>query len=185
MKTTVKLTLFFLLAFGVLACNNAVESTDGKKLTYEDMKKAEASLFNADQSMNLEAAPKVAETYCEFVKQNPNDSLADEWLFHAMEINVQLKESEKCIALCNQLTEQYPQSVWAPRSLFLLGSFVYDDQLNDTAQAHVTFQRLIDEYPDSRLVEDAKKSIEYLGLSPEEIMALIMMSQMEEEEGDL
>jgi len=32
------------------------------------------------------------------------------------------------------------------------------------------------------LVDDAQKSIEYLGLTPEEIMNLIMMSQFKEEE---
>ena len=85
----------------------------------------------------------------------------------------------KSIEIGNQLLEQYPQSKWAPQTLLTLGSFVYNDQLKDTAQAHVMFQRLIDEYPDSDLVGDAQKSIEYLGLSPEEIMSLIMMSQME------
>ena len=66
-------------------------------------------------------------------------------------------------------------------SLFLMGSYVYNDQLNDTAKAHVMFQRLIDEYPDSELVDDAQKSIEYLGLTPEEIMARIIEQQMEEQ----
>ena len=70
-------------------------------------------------------------------------------------------------------------------SLFLLGSYVYNDQLNDTAQAHKTFQKLIDDYPNSPLVDDAEKSIEYLGLTPDEIMNLIMMSQFEEDEEDL
>ena len=80
--------------------------------------------------------------------------------------------------------KQYPQSKWAPQTLLTLGSFVYNDQLKDTAQAHVMFQRLIDEYPESGLVEDAKKSIEYLGLTPEEIMSLFQMSQMDQEEMD-
>ena len=51
-----------------------------------------------------------------------------------------------------------------------------------SAQAHVTFQKLIDDYPESPLVDDAEKSIEYLGLTPEEIMNIIMMSQFVEEE---
>ena len=65
----------------------------------------------------------------------------------------------------------------------MIGNYIYDNQLNDTAQAHKCYQRLIDEYPDSELVDDARKSIEYLGLTPDEIMARIMMSQMEEVEG--
>ena len=66
-------------------------------------------------------------------------------------------------------------------SLFLLGSYVYDSQLNDTAKAHVAFQRLIDSYPESELVDDAQMSIKYLGLTPEEIMERIM-SQTEVED---
>ena len=102
---------FALLAFGFLACGG-----NAKKLTVEDMKKAEATLFNEDQSMNREAAPQVAETYCEFVKQNPDDAEAPMWLYHAMEINVQLEDADKSIALGNQLVEQYPESEWAPMS---------------------------------------------------------------------
>lgn len=180
MKNILKITAFALLAFAMFACGG-----NAKKLTRDDMKKAEATLFNEDQSMNVEAAPKVAETYCEFVKQNPDDEEASMWLYHAMEINVQLKDADKSIALGNQLVEQYPKSTWAPMSLFLLASYVYNDQLNDTAQAHVTFQKLIDDYPNSALVDDAQKSIEYLGLTPEEIMQLILMSQYVEEEEDM
>jgi len=132
-------------------------------------------------SMNTEAAPKVAEKYCQFVAQNPDDSTAAQWLYHAMEINVLLKNADKSAEICNQLTANYPESDWAPMSLFLLGSYVYNDQLNDTAQAHAMFQRLIDEYPDSELVDDAQKSIEYLGLTPEEIMARILIQDMEEQ----
>jgi outer membrane protein assembly factor BamD (BamD/ComL family) len=163
-----------LLAFGMFACG-------GNILTEEDLREAQATLFNEDQSINEEAAPKVAEKYCKFVKQNPNDSSAAKWLYHAMEINVLLKDAEQSAAICDQLTTNYPESSWAPMSLFLMGSYVYNDQLNDTAKAHVMFQRLIDEYPDSELVDDAQKSIEYLGLTPEEIMARIMMQQMEDD----
>ena len=180
MKNILKIMFFALLAFGMMACGE-------KKLTYDDLKAAEATLFNDDNSVNLETAPGVAEKYCQFVKQNPNDTTAASWLYHAMEINVLLKNADKSAEICEQLTSDYPQSRWAPMSLFLLASYVYNDQLNDTAQAHVTFQKLIDNYPESELVDDAQKSIEYLGLTPEEIMARIMMSQVEEfdlEEGE-
>ncbi len=180
MKKTLKVMAVVFLAFGLFACGG-----NEKKLSREDMKKAEASLFNEDQTMNMETAPKVAEAYCEFVKQNPDDTEASMWLYHAMEINVQLQNADKSIALGKQLVEQYPQSSWAPMSLFLLASYVYNDQLNDTAQAHATFQKLIDDYPNSPHVDDAKKSIEYLGLTPEEILSLIMMSTLEEDDEDL
>ena len=175
MKNTLKLMMLAVLAFGMMACGGKEQ-----KLTQDDLKAAEKTLFNENRTLNEEVAPEVAEKYCLFVKQNPNDSTSAKWLFHAMEINVMLKNADKSIELCNQLNEDYPDSEWTPRALLYVGSFVYNYQLNDTAQAHATLQRLIDNYPDSELVDDAQKSIEYLGLSPDEIMARIMMSQMEE-----
>lgn len=177
MKKTLKIVMLALIAIGVMACGE-------KKLTEKDLKAAEETLFNADGTMKEDIAPSVAEKYCLFVKQNPDDPSAPMWLYHAMEINIQLKNPEKSIEICDQILNQYPQTTWAPRSLLVAGTFVYNDQLNDTAQAHATLDRLIREYPESNLVDDAQKSIEYLGLTPEEIMTLILMSQMEVEEGD-
>lgn len=180
MKEHLKIMIFALLAFGMYACGG-----NGKKLTQEDIYSAQASLFNADKSLNKEEAPKVAKIYCQYVKQNPDDSTAAKWLFHAMEINVMLRDADKSIKLCDQLLEQYPQSKWAPMSLLLVGSFVYEDMLNDTAMAHTAYQKLIDDYPESELVNDAQKSIEYLGLSEEERMSRIIMSNMDVEEVEL
>lgn len=181
MKTNMKIVVFALLAFGMFACGG-----NGKKLTLEDVLAAQATLFNADHTMNRNEAPKVAKTYCQYVKQNPNDTTVVKWLYHAMEINVMMKDADKSIELCDQLLEQYPQSKWAPMSLLLVGSFVYEDMLNDTAQAHAAYQKLIDDYPESALVNDAQKSIEYLGLTQEERMSRIITSQMDvEDEVDL
>ena len=178
MKKTLTIMMLALMAFGMMACGE-------KKLTEKDLKAAEETLFNEDGTMNEDIAPSVAEKYCLFVEQNPDAPSAPLWLYHAMEINLQLKNSEKSIELGEQIMKQYPQSTLAPRSLLMIGTFVYNDQLNDTAQAHATLDRLIREYPESSLVDDAQKSIEYLGLTPEEIMTLILMSQMEVEEGGL
>lgn len=177
MKKTLKLMAFVLLAFGLFACGEM-----GKKLTNEDLREAEKTLFNEDKSLNVEAAPGVAEKYCQFVKQHPKDSTAARWLYHAMEIHVLLKNADQSIALGDQMLKDYPQSEWAPMSLFLLGSFVYDEQLNDTARAHVAYQRLIDDYPNSPLVDDAQKSIEFLGMTPEEIMETFLTSTLQEGE---
>lgn len=175
MKKSLMIMIAAFLAFGMMACGE-------KRITQKDLNAAEAKLFNEDGSLNEAVASDVAEKYCQFVKQNPDDSTAGLWLYHAVEINVMLKNADKSLELGNQVVSQYPQSEWAPRSLFLMGAFVYDDLLHDTAQAHVMFQRVIDEYPDSKFVDDAEKSIEFLGMTPEEIMSVIAVSQMEREE---
>ena len=67
MKKTFKLLFIALLAMGMFACGE-------KKQTYQDMKKIEATLFDENGYLDTLQAPKVAEKYCQFVKQNPDDS---------------------------------------------------------------------------------------------------------------
>ena len=176
MKQFFRPLFVILLTFSMFAC-----SETEKKLTLDDVKAAEKTLMDENWTMNMDVASQVAETYCKFVEQNPNDSTAPTWLFHAMEINVNLKNVDKSVELCNQLVDKYPDSDWSPRSLMLLGSYVYEDQLQDTALAHKAYQRLIDEYPQHGLVNDAQVLIKCLGLTDDEKLSLILMSQMEEE----
>ena len=178
MKNILKLMLAVVLAFGMLACG-------GEKITQEDLKQAEATLLNDNPTIDETMATEVAEKYVKFVKQNPDDPTAPMWLFHAIEINERLKNSDKCIELGKKLLKQYPESEWAPRTLFYLGNYIYDAQLHDLDKAREAYERLISDYPNSELVGDAQKSIEFLGMTPEEILTKIMMSKMEEEEGEL
>ena len=175
MKKTLKLMLFALLAFGMFACGE-------KRLTFEDMKKAEAALFNDDGSIDTIRGPKTAALFCKFVEQNPQDSTASLWLYHAMEINVLLKNTEKSMELCDQLVEQYPDSKWTPRGLYLLGAFIYEDTFKDNDKASEVFDRIIRDYPDSEIIESVEASKKYLGWTPEQIMVDIQMKQFVEGE---
>lgn len=175
MKKTLKLMLVAMLAMGLFACGE-------KKLTYQDMKKAEATLFDEEGYLDTLQAPKVAEKYLKFVKQNPDDTTASLWLYHAMELNVMMKNTEKSMELCDQLVEKYPDSKWTPRGLYLLGSFIYEEEFKDLDKAREVYERIISEYPESEIVESVKSSIKYLGWTPDEIFADMAMSQFEEEE---
>lgn len=175
MKKTLKLMLVALLAMGMYACGE-------KKLTYQDMKKAEATLFDEEGYLDTLQAPKVAEKYLKFVKQNPDDTTASLWLYHAMELNVMLKNTEKSMELCDQLVEKYPDSKWTPRGLYLLGSFIYEEELKDLDNAREVYERIIRDYPESEIIESVKSSIKYLGWTPDEIFADMAMSQFEWDE---
>ena len=136
MKKTLRMMVVVGLALAMFACGNKEQ-----KLTLDDLRAAQATLFNNDRSVNEEVAPEVAEKFCQFVKQNPNDSTAAQWLYHAMEINVLLKDAEKSAAICDQLTTNYPESSWAPMSLFLMGSYVYNDQTTPRSPSNTSASR--------------------------------------------
>ena len=176
MKKTLKLMLVALLALGMFACGE-------KKLTEDDLKKAEETLFNEDQSVNEAVAPDVAEKYIRFAKQNPDFPTSANWMYNAFEIYVLLKDVDNSQRVCDMLVEKYPQSKWTPRALYLLGSFIYEDQLKDLDKARELYERVINDYPDCDVIPSVQSSLKYLGWSAEEIMGDIMMSQMDVEEG--
>ena len=173
MKKTLNLLFVAVLALGMFACGE-------KKLTYQDMKKAEATLFDEEGYLDTLNAPKVAEKYLKFVKQHPNDTSASLWLYHAMELNVIMNNPEKSKELCDRLIKEYPDSEWTPVGLYLMGT-VYDEYYKDLDKARETYERVLRDYPDSDIIESVKASIKYLGWTPEEIFADIAMSQIEDE----
>lgn len=177
MKNTLKLILFVLLAFGMMACGE-------KKLTQEDLIKAEQTLMENGGNLDKETASAVVEKYCQFVKQNPDDASAPEWLFKALRIEVKLGESEKAIALCDQLVKDYPTHETVPAALMLMASDVYDSQLHDLDKARAMYEKVISDYPDSEWTDSAEKMIGFLGLTPDEILAKIRQSNNGEEEGE-
>ena len=159
-----------LLAFGMFACGE-------KKLTFDDMKEAEATLFKQDGTLDSVNFPKVADKYIKFVEQNPDDTTAPLWLYHAMELNVMMKNSEKAITLCDKLMDNYSNSKWTPRGMYILGSMVYEDQYKDLDKAREIFEKILSDYPGSEIEESVRASIKYLGWTPEQIMNDISISQ--------
>jgi outer membrane protein assembly factor BamD (BamD/ComL family) len=178
MKKVFQIVMLAVLAFGMMACGE-------KKLTQDDLKKAESTLVDEQGNLNKEAVPAVVEKFCKFVEQNPDDATAPQWLFKALQIEIKTEESEKAIEICNKLVEEYPDYEYTPAALVMTASEVYDSQMHDIDKARATYEKVISDYPDSDWAKNAEKMIEFLGLTPEEILSKIVLSNMEVEEGEL
>ena len=163
MKKTFNLMLVAVLAFGMLACG-------GKKVTEDDLKKAEAALFNDDMTANPEAAPIAVKTFCNFAKQNPDDPSAPDWLFKALEISVGQKDATKAEEICQLLMDKYPTYEKTPFGMFMMASMVYEDQLKDLDKARTMYERILADYPGSEIAPSAEASLNFMGMSPEEIV---------------
>ena len=144
-----------------------------KKTTENDAKKAEEALFNADQTLNAEAVSNAVETFGKFAEDNPEDANAPEYLFKALEVSVNTKQTpQKSIDLANRLIANYPEFDKNPVALFMLATFVYDDKLHDYDKARECYHRIMKDYPDSPFAKDAGIAIEQLGVSPEELIRM-------------
>lgn len=163
MKQFLRFTMIAALAVMMMACGDS-------KLKVEDLRKAEATLFNDDMSANTEAAPGVVDVFCQYVNENPEAEDAPEWLFKALEIAVGYLEPEKAIEIGEKLFKQYPDYEKTPVGMFMLGTMVYEDKLGELGKAKMLYERLIADYPDSEFAPVAKQAIVNLGKTPEEII---------------
>lgn len=163
MKKTFRLMLVALLAFGMFACGE-------KKITEDDLKQAEKAMFNDDMTANPEAAAVAVKQFCKFAKQNPDDPTAPDWLFKALELSVGQKDAAKSEEICQQLMDKYPTFEKTPIAMFMMASMVYDDQLKDLDKARAMFEKIISDYPESEIRPSAEAMMNYLGMTPEEIL---------------
>jgi peptidyl-prolyl cis-trans isomerase C len=60
-----------------------------------------------------------------------------------------------------EIVTKYPKDAHAPQALFMIG-FVYAEELKDFVMADRTFNRLINEYPDSEMAETARWMLDNL-----------------------
>lgn len=103
-----------------------------------------------------------------------------EALFNALGEGINAKQDpQESIKMVNQLVTDYPKYENTPVALFMLASFVYDEQLHDLDKARETYQRIIDEYPDTPFAADASIAITQLGMTPEELVRMF-----EEQQGE-
>ena len=162
--------LFAMLLLVVAGCN---QNTKTAKTTQNEVKEAEAALFNEDMTANTEAVPDAIATFSKYVEENPDAADAAEVLFKAVEIAVNTKQDpQQSIKLVNKLVADYPKCDKNPVALFMLATFVYDEQLHDLDKARETYQQIIDNYPDNPFAKDAAIAITQLGMTPEELIRM-------------
>ena len=166
-----KKTVFILagaIMFFMVGCQN-----QGKKVTEKDVKKAEEALFNEDMSTNKDAVPNAVATFIQYAEENAEEANAPEYLFKAFEISVNAKQdAQQSIDLCNRLLTNYPEFDKNPVALFMLASYVYDEQMHDLDKARETYQRVVDQYPNSPFANDAAIAITQLGMSLDELIKM-------------
>ena len=174
-----KALLFLAVAMMIFmaGCHN-----QNPKTSLKEVQKAEAALFNSDMTTNAEAVPAAIETFSKYAAENPDAENAAEYLFKALEVSVNTKQDPaQSIDLADRFMKEYPKYEKAPVALFMLASFVYEDQLHDLDKARDSYQRIVDDYPDSPFARDAAASIQHLGMTPEELIRMFEEASSEED----
>ena len=156
--------LFIAIALFFVACSNK----ENEKIV--KIQELEKTVFNdKTQTYDKEKSKELITLYVEYAKENPKDTLAPKYLFHAGELAMSLSFGNEAIQYFNGVNVDFPNYEKAPTALFL-EAFVYETQIFDTQKAGEIYKQFVAKYPKHELADDAQASINNLGKTPEELV---------------
>lgn len=130
--------------------------------------KSADSLFEEGEHATHDMAsyPVAEAKLSQFLTQYPGDPRADVALQALARVLMNQQKSKEAIDRYEMLIKRFPQSRYCAQAQFMVG-YIYD-QMGDEDQAKTAYQKVIDAYSTSDLVDDARISIENMGKAPEQ-----------------
>jgi outer membrane protein assembly factor BamD (BamD/ComL family) len=119
---------------------------------------------------DVEKIEKLSSLYREYIDKFPQDSMVIEYLFKSGTVNTALKKGSEALLDFTTLIDKFPQSKYTAQAYYYK-AFVYEDVIYDIEAAKTAYNDFIMRFPDHQLARDAALSMQYLGKSPEEIVA--------------
>lgn len=171
------------LTLGIIACGGQTNNQDAEQtseenatqtISKEELQKEIATmedelLSKMRTKFDESVAKRVVQFYRDYATNNPKDSITPEYLFKAGEVSIGLKDYETATGLFERIYNNYPNFNKRIESLYLVG-FVYDEHIGNYGKAREYYEKVLNNHPDHEFADDAKASIETLGLTDEEII---------------
>ncbi len=169
--------LMSVLIFGFTGCSDKNESSneevvlESKVHTPEsllmEIEELEKAASNLDLPNHVQVTNQLIQYYEDYAKLFSGNEMAPDMLFRAGNQSVNLENYPKAIELYANVEKHYRQYQKRPECIFLQ-AFVYETYLNEFGKAKEKYEKLIKQYPDHSLAEQAKQSIDFLGVSDED-----------------
>lgn len=165
-------TFFIIIALTTALC--ACSNSDRQDQAASDLQTRIDSLENLFFDKEGEHATtttgmELVRAYAHVYKDAPDDSLSVEALFKAGEVSMGIAQGNLAVKYFKMLYDEHPDFHKAPEALFLCG-FCEENLNSHTSDAKWYYEKFLEEYPDHHLAEDARFSLENLGLSDEELI---------------
>ena len=158
-KFIVYFVLVFVLVF--VGCN----SNDPAKR----IEKLEEQVLSTDKAIDPAVASDLVSAYCDFADADPDDAMAPEYLFKAVDVSMNLNEPQRTIYIIDKLVKEYPDYPRTQAALFIK-AFIFETKYNNLDMAKKLYEQYLAMYPDGEFAESCRASIENLGLTPEDLV---------------
>ena len=182
--------LFFsaviLSMFSLMSCNTGSEGTSQmsvkdslseKQQMIKKITDLEHKMYNdSTHEINMRYADPMLLLYARYSNTFPDDTMSPKYLMQAARLAMSLQRGKAAVLYFDKILKHYKSSSQASMALFLK-AFSYEQIVGDTAKAKKYYTEFIHDYPNDKLVEDAKASIQYLGVPDS-----ILLKRFEEKE---
>ena len=149
------------------ACGTPNRDKELKKIAEQ-----EQAISALDVSSDNEAAVELLSLYRKFAADFPEDSLAPAYMTKAADLCINLGKSDEAVELLDSVICLYPGYEDLAGCYFLKG-YAYEsaEQYDEAKEAYSYF---VENYPDHYLAADTKVMLNYIGMSPEDMLAAII-----------
>jgi len=176
MKKTFAIGIVILLFLGSCQQKTAVSEKD---TLLEQIKESEQKSFNdSTLSYNKKATLSTINLYQKFIERYPEDSLASNFLFQCAQLSKSIDLYGEAIHNFKLFVEKYPNNKNTPKAMFLIG-MIYENDIKNKEEAKKAYQDFIKKYPDDELSDDAQTLLQYLNLSDEELLNMLIEKNKE------
>lgn len=132
---------------------------------------------SAKKNIDSKKISEAIADYDNLLKEYPESSLAPEALYqmgtiYQNKLDKSLNDNqslEKAVQIFTSVSEKYPKSKQAQSSLFMAG-FIQANDLRRFDLATNTYKTFLQKYPQSELAAAAKDELDYMGMTPEQIL---------------
>ncbi|MFT3886081.1 MAG: tetratricopeptide repeat protein [Flavobacteriales bacterium] len=128
----------------------------------------EDSLFK-QPTFDQKGAQALLDVYLAYAKVFPLDTLTPEYLFRAAGGKNNLGDARGGITLYDRIIANYPDWRKTPDAYYLK-ALSLDKDLHQLGEAKMAYEAFIRQYPEHPFVNDARKMVEYLGMSDEDLI---------------
>lgn len=104
----------------------------------------------------------------------------DKWIFEGGKAGRTSARYEEAITLFKAYVERNPNGEKVAEAVFLTG-FIYDEDLKDKARAKTCYERIVQDFPNHDLADDAKALMEQLYMTDEEIIKMLQEKAQEQQ----
>jgi outer membrane protein assembly factor BamD (BamD/ComL family) len=168
-----KKAIIITAALALAACGGGAEQQGGRDQKAVEMATRittmEDSLFRS-MAFDQRNAQALLDVYKAYTKTFPQDSLAPEYLFRAAGLaSKSMRDPQQGIKLYERVIAEYPAWKRLPDAYYLK-AFTIDTELDQKGEAQRAYQEVIDLYPDHPFAADAKRMMEYLQYTDEELI---------------